>query len=119
MRSLRTRILAAALEVVAEVQAFVDRTGSIEGVTAVLDQIHQRTQALLIRLRDGRAIAAAPTMPSTIEISSDGVTLTIVDDSRHSEFALGGPLPAIVGADGEPLGSLVVLPAGWSGRLSN
>lgn len=105
-----------AREMIAEVQAFVDRTGSLDGADAVLFQIHQRTQALLVLLRDGQAIAAAPAMPTTILLSPEGVTITIVNESMHSEFALGGTLPAITGAGGEPLASLIVLPPAQDGR---
>jgi signal transduction histidine kinase len=104
------------IELVAEVQSFADRTGSLVGVQPVLDQIHQRTQALLILLRDGHAIAAAPTEPTTIQFTPDSVLFTIARDGMHSEFALGGPLPAIVGANGEPLASMIVLPAPQNGR---
>lgn len=103
-------------EAVAEVQAFVDRTGSLGGAAAVLAEIHQRTQALLVLLRDGQALAAAPAMPTTILVSSDSVTITVVNDGMHSEFALGGTLPAITGADGKPLASLIVLPQAQGGR---
>jgi len=105
-----------ASEVIAEVQAFVDRTGSLDGADAVLAQIHQRTQALLVLLRDGQALAAAPAMPTTILLSSDGVTITIEREGMYSEFALGGTLPAISGVDGRPLASLIVLPPAQGGR---
>lgn len=103
-------------EVIAEVQAFVDRTGSLDGAEAVLTQIHQRTQALLVLLRDGQAVAAAPAMPTTILLSPEGVTITIESEGMLSEFALGGTLPAITGADGHPLASLIVLPPAQGGR---
>ncbi|MGE0862538.1 MAG: sensor histidine kinase [Vicinamibacterales bacterium] len=106
----------AADQLVAEVQAFVDRTGTLEGVGEILGRIHQRTQALLVLLRDGHAIAAAPTEPSTILYTSDGITITIASDGMHSEFTLAGPLPVIVGPGGEPLASLIALPAPQRGR---
>lgn len=105
-----------ASDVIAEVQAFVDRTGSLDGVDAVLAQVHQRTQALLVLLRDGQALAAAPAMPTTILLSPDGITIAIERDGMYSEFAIGGTLPAITGADGRPLASLIVLPAAQGGR---
>ena len=105
-----------ATALVAEVQAFADRTGSLQAVEPLLAEIHQRTRALLILLRDGHAIAAAPTAPTTIELTPNGVILTIASDGMHAEFALGGPLPAILGPDGRPLASLVVLPASQGGR---
>lgn len=106
----------AADELVAEVQAFVDRTGTLEGVGDELRRIHQRTQALLVLLRDGQAIASAPTEPSTILLTSEGVTITIAREGMHSEFALAGPLPSIVGSGGDPLASLIALPAPQRGR---
>jgi signal transduction histidine kinase len=105
-----------AAALVAEVQAFADRAGSLQAVEPLLAEIHQRTRARLILLRDGHAIAAAPTAPTTIELTPDGVILTIASDGMHEEFALGGPLPAIIGPDGSPLSSLVVLPAPQGGR---
>lgn len=105
-----------ARELIAEVQAFADRTGSLDGVDALLSQIHQRTQALIVLLRDGQAIAAAPAMPSTIRLSPEGITITIEAEGMHSEFALGGTLPAITSADGKPLASIVVLPPPQGGR---
>jgi signal transduction histidine kinase len=97
-------------ELAAEVQAFVNRTGSLDGAGAVLDSIHQRTQALLILLRDGQALAAAPAMPTTLNFNATGVTFSIVNDNMQSEFSLAGPLPAIVDAGGRPIASLIVLP---------
>jgi len=105
-----------AREMIAEVQAFADRTGSLTGVDPLLAQIHQRTQALIVLLRDGQAVAAAPAMPSTILLSPEGVTITIEAEGMHSEFALGGSLPAITGAGGQPLASIVVLPPAQGGR---
>jgi signal transduction histidine kinase len=105
-----------AREAIAEVQAFVDRTGSLDGVDALLSQIHQRTQAPVVLLRDGQAVAAAPAMPTTILLSPEGITITIEAEGRHSEFALGGTLPTIAGSDGRPLASMVVLPPAQGGR---
>lgn len=105
-----------ATALVAEVQSFADRTGSLVGVEPLLAELHLRTQALLILLRDGRSLAAAPTEPSTIQITSNSVIFTIAREGMHTEFEIGGPLPAIVDANGEPLASLIVLPAPQSGR---
>ena len=100
----------------AEVQAFAGRTGSLDGIQPVLDQIHQRSQALLILLRDGQAVAAAPALPTTINLTSTGITLSIVNDTMQSEFSLSGPLPVITDAEGRPLASLVVLAPPSGGR---
>ena len=55
----------------------------------MLDQINQQTQALLVLLRDGQAIAAAPTAPSTIEI-------TATDQSDERGLRRGGLALALV-----------------------
>jgi len=101
---------------VAEVQAAVNRTGTLDGIEAVLAAIHQRTRAQLIVLRNGREIAAAPAMPTTVNIGRNEVTITLATDGRHSEFVLASPLPLIVGPNGETLASLIVLPAQQGGR---
>jgi len=104
------------MTLVSEVQAAVDRTGSLDGIDAVLAGIHQRTRAQLILLRDGQALAAAPVRPTTIVLSSTSITLTLINDGIHSEFALGGPQPEITGPGGQVLASLVVLPVTQGGR---
>ena len=102
-------------EVVAAIQAEVDRQGSLNGIGPALTAIHARTSAGIILLRDGAALAGVPALPLTInvEAASDGTPITAVtidEGGRRSELAFRGPLPEIVDASGSPLASVLVLP---------
>jgi signal transduction histidine kinase len=108
-------------EAVAQVQAYVDRTHSLQGIETTLDEIHGRSGALLVLFQGATTIAAAPAVPDTIDIAGEGggVRVRINDGATHSELVLSGGLPEIVDG-GKPIASMIVLPkAGGERREFN
>jgi two-component system sensor histidine kinase BaeS len=110
-------------EVVAAIQAEVNRRGSLNGIGEALVAIHERTSAGIVLLRDGAAIAGVPALPVTINVAAapDGAPITAItfdDSATRSEVAFRGPLPEIVDAGGRPLVSVIVISnEGSGGRL--
>jgi signal transduction histidine kinase len=105
----------AARDAIANLQAHVDRRGTLDGVAVVLDEIHARTaDTILLIAPDDQVIAAVPRAFTSVRVQRQGNQLQIdgEGDGLQAQLIVQGDLPTLRDAAGLPLAAVIVTGGG-------
>lgn len=94
-----------------DLQAHVDRTGSLDGIEAVVDEIHARTAAsILLIAPDDEVLVAVPRTPTGVSVSRQGDRMQIdaEGDGVRTQLVVQGDLPTLRDGQGRALATVVV-----------
>ena len=102
-----------------DLQAHVDRVGSLEGIERVLEEIHARTAAsILLIAPDDQLLVAAPRTFTDLSVSRQGDRMQIDTEGNgvRTQVVVQGDLPTLRDGSGRALATVVLTGAADDAR---